>query len=52
MGYKGTKEENERERKSFRVAEPFFSFVRAPLTQQVVTRIAPRRHLSADDAMP
>ena len=32
MGYSGRKEENERERKSFRVVGPFFSFVRDPLT--------------------
>ena len=43
MGYNGRKEENERERKFFKVAGPFFSFVRAPLTWQVVTGTAPRR---------
>ena len=32
MGYSRRKEENKRERKSFRVAGPFFSFVWAPLT--------------------
>ena len=33
MGYNGRKEENERERKSFRVIGPFFSFARVPLTR-------------------
>ena len=39
MGYNGRKEVNER--KSFRVTRPFFSFVLAPLTWQVVIWIAP-----------
>jgi len=43
MGYSGRKEENERERKSFRVTGPFFSFAWVPLTWQVVTGIAPHR---------
>ena len=43
MGYNGREEENERERKSFRVAGPFFSFVRAPLTWQVMIGIAPHQ---------
>ena len=42
-GYNGRKEKNERERKSFRVAGPFLSFVQAPLTWPVVTGTAPRR---------
>ena len=33
MGYNRRKEENERERKSFRVARPFFSSMQAPLTR-------------------
>ena len=42
-GYNERQEENKRERKSFRIAGPFLSFVRALLTRQVVTGIAPRQ---------